>query len=149
MLVRKILRYVRLSRQHTFLALFSNKFSLLILYSHTHSPSSGQIEVFTWSASGAIITETLASCLPTVIAYVVDTPRCISPVTFMSNMLYACSILYKSRLPFVLVFNKTDIVSHDFATQWMTDSEAFQVVRVWLIGRICKNLRLCISSIKL
>ena len=35
-----------------------------------------------------------------------DTPRNVNPVTFMSNMLYACSILYKSKLPFVIVMNK-------------------------------------------
>ena len=28
---------------------------------------------------------------------VVDTARCVKPVTFMSNMLYACSILYKTK----------------------------------------------------
>lgn len=56
----------------------------------------GQIEVFTWSASGSIITETLAATLPTCLIYVVDTPRSANPVTFMSNMLYACSILYKT-----------------------------------------------------
>jgi GPN-loop GTPase len=66
----------------------------------------GQIEVFTWSASGAIITDMLASTFPTMVAYVIDTPRCASPNTFMSNMLYACSILYKTQLPFILVFNK-------------------------------------------
>ena len=86
----------------------------------------GQIEVFTWSASGALITDMLASTFPTVMLYVIDTPRCESPVTFMSNMLYACSILYKTRLPFVLAFNKTDIVSSDFATRWMNDYDAFQ-----------------------
>lgn len=86
----------------------------------------GQIEIFTWSASGAIITEALASAYPTVVIYVVDTPRTSSPSTFMSNMLYACSILYKTRLPFVLVFNKTDIVPHEFAVSWMSDFEAFQ-----------------------
>lgn len=86
----------------------------------------GQIEVFTWSASGAIITETLAASYATVVVYVVDTPRCTSPATFMSNMLYACSILYKTKLPFVLLFNKTDVVSHDFATAWMQDSDAFR-----------------------
>lgn len=75
----------------------------------------GQIEIFTWSASGAIITEAFASTFPTVIAYVVDTPRSESPVTFMSNMLYACSILYKTRLPMVLVFNKIDMAQHQFA----------------------------------
>jgi GTPase SAR1 family protein len=85
----------------------------------------GQIEVFTWSASGAIITEALASTLPTVLVYVADTPRCDSPVTFMSNMLYACSIMYKSRLPFLLAFNKCDVVSHDFAVKWMKDFESF------------------------
>lgn len=51
----------------------------------------GQIEIFTWSASGAIITDALASAVPTVIAYIIDTPRTSSPATFMSNMLYACS----------------------------------------------------------
>lgn len=32
--------------------------------------------------------------------------RCNSPTTFMSNMLYASSVLYKSSLPMVIVFNK-------------------------------------------
>ncbi|KAL5541498.1 hypothetical protein UlMin_009208 [Ulmus minor] len=86
----------------------------------------GQIEIFTWSASGAIITEAFASTFPTVVAYVVDTPRSASPVTFMSNMLYACSILYKTRLPLVLAFNKTDVAQHQFALEWMEDFEAFQ-----------------------
>jgi len=86
----------------------------------------GQIEVFTWSASGSIITESLASTIPTVLAYVIDTPRTTSPVTFMSNMLYACSIMYKTKLPIVLVFNKTDVVSHEFAQEWMTDFESFE-----------------------
>lgn len=86
----------------------------------------GQIEVFTWSASGSIITEALASTFPTVIVYVMDTSRCVSPVTFMSNMLYACSILYKTKLPFLVVFNKIDIVDHSFAVEWMRDFDAFQ-----------------------
>lgn len=122
----------------------------------------GQIEVFTWSASGTIITEALvgghthtqdapwwltavfashpAACLsflqassfPCVVMYVMDTSRSVNPVTFMSNMLYACryvpsavrtgepfrctsltppsllpvSILYKTKLPFIVVMNK-------------------------------------------
>jgi len=66
----------------------------------------GQIEVFTWSASGAIITEALASSFATVVVYIIDTARSTSPVTFMSNMLYACSILYKTKLPFIVVLNK-------------------------------------------
>ncbi|KAL5604018.1 hypothetical protein BROUX41_002019 [Berkeleyomyces rouxiae] len=86
----------------------------------------GQIEVFVWSASGSIILESLASSFPTVIAYVIDTPRTSSTSTFMSNMLYACSILYKTKLPMILVFNKTDVKDASFATEWMTDYEAFQ-----------------------
>ncbi|KAB2014684.1 hypothetical protein ES319_D09G243700v1 [Gossypium barbadense] len=86
----------------------------------------GQIEIFTWSASGAIITEAFASTFPTVVTYVVDTPRSSSPVTFMSNMLYACSILYKTRLPLVLAFNKVDVAQHQFALEWMEDFETFQ-----------------------
>ena len=86
----------------------------------------GQIEVFVWSASGSILLESLASSFPTVIAYIIDTPRTSSTSTFMSNMLYACSILYKTKLPMILVFNKTDVQSADFAKEWMTDFEKFQ-----------------------
>ncbi|KAF2706902.1 XPA-binding protein-like protein [Pleomassaria siparia CBS 279.74] len=86
----------------------------------------GQIEVFVWSASGEILLSSLASTFPTVIAYIIDTPRTTSTSTFMSNMLYACSILYKTKLPMILVFNKTDAQNADFAKEWMTDFEAFQ-----------------------
>ena len=85
----------------------------------------GQIEIFTWSASGAIISEAFASEFPTVIAYVVDTPRCSSPQTFMANMLQACSIIYKTRLPLVLVFNKIDVCPDTVASEWMHDFDAF------------------------
>ncbi|KAJ3417612.1 hypothetical protein HDV05_000069 [Chytridiales sp. JEL 0842] len=118
----------------TSLNLFTTKFDQVLDIIAKRAPSldyilfdtPGQIEIFTWSASGAIITDTLAATYPTVVAYIIDTPRSTSPVTFMSNMLYAVSILYKTRLPFVLVFNKTDVVSHEFAIEWMTDFEAFQ-----------------------
>jgi hypothetical protein len=36
----------------------------------------------------------MASALPTVVAYIIDTPRTTSPATFMSNMLYACSCVF-------------------------------------------------------
>lgn len=85
----------------------------------------GQIEIFTWSASGAIIAESLAATFPTAIVYVVDTVRCRNAVTFMSNMLYACSILYKFKLPLILAFNKTDAQPCEFALDWMADLDAF------------------------
>ncbi|XP_076922054.1 GPN-loop GTPase QQT2-like [Bidens hawaiensis] len=43
----------------------------------------------------------------------------------MMMMLYACSILYKTRLPMVVVFNKTDVIQHQFALEWMEDFEVF------------------------
>ena len=55
-----------------------------------------------------------------------ETPRTAQPATFMANMLYACSILYKTKLPMILVFNKTDAHDAEFAKEWMTDFEAFQ-----------------------
>lgn len=98
----------------TTLNLFSTKFDQVIdlveKASEDHSyvilDTPGQIEVFTWSASGTIITEGLASQFPTIIVYVVDSARSVNPVTFMSNMLYACSILYKTKLPFIVAINK-------------------------------------------
>ena len=35
----------------------------------------GQIEVFTWSASGTIISDAIARSYPTVIAFIMDTVR--------------------------------------------------------------------------
>jgi GTPase SAR1 family protein len=85
----------------------------------------GQIEIFTWSASGQIITELLASSGPTVVVYVCDSARCSQPQAFMSNMLQAVSILYKTRLPLVLAFNKADVRPSDYAKEWMDDPEAY------------------------
>ncbi len=85
----------------------------------------GQIESFTWSASGQIITTGIASSFPTVLTFVTDTPRSLSPQTFMSNMLYACSIYYRLRLPLLVAFNKIDITDWTFAKEWMSDYEKF------------------------
>lgn len=118
----------------TALNLFSTKFGQVVdliekagkKHKYCIIDTPGQIEVFTWSASGTIVTEALASSCPTVVVYVMDTVRSVSPVTFMSNMLYACSILYKTRLPFIVVMNKTDVVDNSYAVEWMRDFEAFQ-----------------------
>jgi hypothetical protein len=86
----------------------------------------GQIEAFTWSAGGQIISELLGTTFPTTVLYISDTQRCTSPTTFMSNMLNSCSVLYKSRLPMVCVFNKIDVTPCEFLEEWMDDFEAFQ-----------------------
>jgi len=120
----------------TSLNLFATRFDQVLKFAekraaqgeldHIFLDTPGQIEIFTWSASGSIVTELLASSFPTVLIYVVDTCRCQSAITFMSNMLYACSIMYKMKLPMVLAFNKTDVVSHETCMKWMVDCDAFQ-----------------------
>lgn len=140
--IRDSLNYKQVMKQYnlgpnggimTSLNLFSTRFDQLMKIIEQRTPklkyifvdTPGQIEVFNWSASGTIITDSLASTFPTTFVYVVDTPRCVSPTTFMSNMLYACSILYKSRLPLILAFNKIDVTPHQFAVEWMQDSQVF------------------------
>ena len=56
----------------------------------------------------------------------VDRVRSTAPVTFMINMLYACSILYKYKLPFIVAINKIDVVNHKYALEQMNDFETFQ-----------------------
>lgn len=84
----------------------------------------GQIEVFTWSASGQLITEALASTFPTVVLFVADTTRCTSPQTFMSTMLYSSSIMFKTQLPLMIALNKVDVLECSFVLDWMKDSDA-------------------------
>ena len=43
----------------------------------------------------------------------------------MSNMLYSLSILYKSKLPLMIIFNKIDVLDHSFAEKWMKDFDEF------------------------
>lgn len=115
----------------TCLNLFALKFT--DLYNDTRLDRSitvvdtpGQIEVFTWSASGTIIARTISSNQPTIIAYIIDASRCFNPSTFMSNMLYACSVYYRFNLPFVIVFNKMDL-DHDLPIfEWLRDFSLFQ-----------------------
>ena len=57
--------------------------------------------------------------------FVADTVRCENPNTFISNMMYALSILYKTKLPLLVIFNKNDILDHTFASRWMTNFQEF------------------------
>jgi hypothetical protein len=47
-------------------------------------------------------------------------------ISLLSRSLIPHSILYKTKLPFIVVFNKTDAQPHDFALNWMQDFETFQ-----------------------
>lgn len=70
----------------------------------------GQIEVFTWSSSGEIISKFFGSAYPTILLYVVDSERCLNPITFVASMLYCCSIVERLELPLIIVFNKSDLI---------------------------------------
>jgi GTPase SAR1 family protein len=87
----------------------------------------GQIEVFTWSASGQIIMEAFSATFPTTMLFVGDTTRCVNPQTFMSTMLYSSSIMYKSQLPLTIAFNKCDAADGATPVQWMRDPEALSL----------------------
>lgn len=87
----------------------------------------GQLEVFSWSASGKLISDSFSVLFPTLLIYVVDIPRCRNPNTFVSNMLYAISIMYKMRLPLVIAFNKKDIEKEDTVFKWIKDYESLQL----------------------
>ena len=130
----------------TSLNLFSTKFNQVIdLVKKSNSEivifdTPGQIEVFTWSVSGNIICESLASYFPTIVLYIVDTVRSVSPTTFMSNMLYACSILYKTGLPFIVALNK--VIKNTFFSKIIKFIK-FKKSNNHL-GR-CSRLQLCIA----
>ncbi|KAL8445552.1 hypothetical protein Emed_005510 [Eimeria media] len=86
----------------------------------------GQIEVFTWSASGSLITEALAATFPTCIVYTVDACRSQAPNTLLSNMVHACSVLYRHKLPFLAALNKIDAQEDSRCLQWIRDYDLFQ-----------------------
>ena len=86
----------------------------------------GQLEVFSWSASGKLISDSFSILFPSILIYIIDMPRCNNPNTFSSNMLYALSIMYKMKLPLLIAFNKADLAKDSKVTEWMDDYESLQ-----------------------
>lgn len=140
--IRKEINYKELMKSHGLgpngaimaaLNIYSTKFHEVIQEIENNKAESsffcidtpGQIEVFTWSASGSIITNAVAHTVPTAIIFIIDSAKCQNPNTFMSNMLFCCSILYKYKLPLIVVFNKCDVFSSDLLIDWMKDYEKF------------------------
>ena len=58
--------------------------------------------------------------------YIVDVPRCQNPNTFVSNMMYGLSIMYKIKLPLIIIFNKKDVIKEDFCILWTKDYEELE-----------------------
>lgn len=140
--IRETVNYKKVMKQYqlgpngaimTSLNLYSTRFDQVLELLEKRAPSvdiflfdtPGQIEVFTWSASGQLITEALSASFPTSIVYVMDSVRCQQPVSFMSNMMYACSVMYKAALPFIVTFNKCDAAPAEKQLEWMRDAEEF------------------------
>ena len=88
----------------------------------------GQLEVFSWSASGKLISDSFSLLFPSILIYIIDMPRCSNPNTFSSNMLYALSIMYKMKLPLLIAFNKVDIAKDSKVIEWMNDYDSLQKV---------------------
>ncbi|XP_027564067.1 GPN-loop GTPase 1-like [Neopelma chrysocephalum] len=59
------------------------------------------MEGFSRSASGTILPEAWASSFPSVAVCVPDTCGRTNPMAFLSSVLYACSVLSKTKLPFL------------------------------------------------
>ena len=86
----------------------------------------GQLEVFSWSASGKLITDSFSIIFPSILIYIIDIPRCNNPNTFSSNMLYALSIMYKMKLPLIIAFNKLDLAKENKVIEWMQNYQSLQ-----------------------
>ena len=86
----------------------------------------GQLEVFSWSASGKLITDSFSIIFPSILIYIIDIPRCNNPNTFSSNMLYALSIMYKMKLPLLIAFNKVDVTKDNKVIEWIQDFQSLQ-----------------------
>lgn len=109
----------------------------------------GQIEIFTWSASGSILCESFSSHFPSIFLYLVDLAKSVHPLTFVSNILYSCSVLYKTRLPIAMVINKVDITSMDFIRDWLNDFETFDRALLkedFFAGSFARSLALSLDN---
>jgi GPN-loop GTPase len=86
----------------------------------------GQIEMFTWSASGTIISKGFSDSFPTVIIFVIDALKAGDPSVLVSNLIQAVSIFYKIRIRLIVVLNKIDVAYPDRIKSWLKDFDSFQ-----------------------
>lgn len=84
----------------------------------------GQIEIFTWSASGELLYKMITEVCGRVgshltINYVMDVVKCQTPSKFVSTILHLCSIYYryncteKGKTRFQMIFNKSDKIGEE------------------------------------
>ncbi|KAH9411987.1 GTPase [Ordospora pajunii] len=86
----------------------------------------GQIEAFTWSSPGYVLIEALKGVGEVVVVYVVDSVASHRPAVFMSNMMYAASLMCRYESEVLCVFNKKDLEGSERLNEWIRDYEKFQ-----------------------
>ncbi|KAI5186722.1 GPN-loop GTPase [Nematocida homosporus] len=87
----------------------------------------GQIEMFTTSVSGQILTKCLSATPDTKVhlLYVVDGEKAQYPQCFISNMLFAASIQCHLKESLLLVVNKADLPGAEALQAWTQDMDLF------------------------
>ncbi|KAI5189491.1 GPN-loop GTPase [Nematocida minor] len=87
----------------------------------------GQIEMFTTSISGQILTQCLSRTkgIRVKMVYVVDGEKAQSPQCFISNMLFATSIHYRFNEQLLVVVNKSDMEGSEKIEEWASSFETF------------------------
>jgi hypothetical protein len=85
----------------------------------------GQIETFTWSSPGYVINDYFKSMGNVIMIYLVDSYNSTDPSVFMSNMMYAVSLMCRYEVPLLCTFNKIDIESSTKIEDWIRDFESF------------------------
>lgn len=87
----------------------------------------GQIEMFTTSVSGEILVRCFSQDPKTDVRllYVVDGERGQSPQCFISNMLFATSVLYRYGQSVHVIVNKADVEGAEVIEKWVRDLDIF------------------------
>lgn len=86
----------------------------------------GQIEAFTWSSPGYVLLETLKTIGKVVLVYTVDSVTSHSHAVFMSNMMYAASLMCRYEVETLCLFNKKDLSGSEVLDEWIVDYEKFR-----------------------
>ncbi|AFM97890.1 hypothetical protein EHEL_021360 [Encephalitozoon hellem ATCC 50504] len=86
----------------------------------------GQIEAFTWSSPGYVLIETLKTIGSVILIYTVDSVSSHKHAVFMSNMMYAASLMCRYEVETLCLFNKKDLTESKVLEEWISDYESFR-----------------------
>lgn len=95
------------------------------IYDYIVIDTPGQIELFTWSVAGEIISISLASKFSCKVFFIVDSSKCQNVKLFIGNILHICSVYYKLGLPLEIIFNKSDNCNKEKLLNYMKLDDSF------------------------